>query len=195
MTTPGDHVLLPVQDVHVAVGIDPGDVAGAEPPVLDGGRGRRLITEVTRCHQRPAQQELSGLPGLERSALVVDQASLHARKRSPDRARFEGELVIEQHRRGRVRLGQPIDVQKSDPGQAGPELGDGARREGGSTEAEPAQMGDGLGPKRGVAQQEQPHRRHGVGPRDALLGQRAEVGGRPRSGDQGATAPDESHRQ
>src|SRR5262249_59658749 len=58
------HVLLPVVDVEVALGVPMADVAGAEPSALgEGRRGGRGIAPVAGAEVRPAKPDLAPLAG------------------------------------------------------------------------------------------------------------------------------------
>src|SRR6185437_1643392 len=55
-----DHILGAVDDLHIAIGIDGRDVAGAEPPLLiQRGRGRFLVIVICADHPRTAYQKLA----------------------------------------------------------------------------------------------------------------------------------------
>ncbi|TVU48510.1 hypothetical protein EJB05_08148, partial [Eragrostis curvula] len=54
-----DHVLGPVLDLDVAVGVDHADVAGEEPAALEGGLVGLRVLEVPLHHAAPAQHDLA----------------------------------------------------------------------------------------------------------------------------------------
>ncbi len=165
-----DHVLGSVEDGHVAVGIDAGQIAGAEPPVGDGRRRRLRIAVVAGGHQRASHQQLPGLVGAQVVAVVVDHPRLHARKGPAHRSWLVRELVVEEDRGRRVGLGQAVDVTQGQPGQAPAQLGDGRQRHRRATEpcdAKVVERRRGQGPN---PQQALPQCRDQVEPGDALPG-------------------------
>ena len=77
-----EHVLLPVGDVDVAVGVDEADVAGLQPAVLDGRLGGGLVVEVLLHHVEASDDELSGRAGGHVGSVVVDHAHLDTGQRT-----------------------------------------------------------------------------------------------------------------
>src|SRR5690606_16378585 len=100
-----DHVLGPVDDRVIAVGVAGGDVTGAEPAVAHH-LGRGLRAAVVALHDVvAADRDLAGALALDRLPVGVDELHLHAPDGGADRAglgRAAG-LVEARHRGG---LGQ-----------------------------------------------------------------------------------------
>src|ERR1700677_5382595 len=71
-----DQVLLPVDDVEVAAGVDPGQVAGVEPAVADRLGGGLRALPVALHHVRPADDDLADLAWGHLAAFLVDPAQL-----------------------------------------------------------------------------------------------------------------------
>ena len=77
-----DHVLRAVGDLHVAVGIDGGDVAGGKPAVRSSA-SPGVPPIVGAAHPRPAHLQVAGMLAVPRQylALVIDDAHVDAEQR------------------------------------------------------------------------------------------------------------------
>jgi hypothetical protein len=76
-----EQLLLAIDDRHVAIGIDTGDVTGVRPAILVNCLGRPIrIAAVAAHHVRTAEQKLS----------VAGQLHLAAWDRTTDGARTDG---------------------------------------------------------------------------------------------------------
>src|SRR5258706_2981369 len=71
-----DHVLLAIEDDHVAALVVGRDVAGMQPAVLQGFRRLFGPLPVFRHHMRRADANLAGLTGLDLMVLVVENFHL-----------------------------------------------------------------------------------------------------------------------
>ena len=115
---PVDHVLAAVEHRDEAVGVQARDVAGVEPAVDDRRRGRLRVAGVAGGDQRAAQPQLAR--ARPRPATVPSSARTCASMHGSGRPTEPGpgrELVVEQDRRRRVGLGQPVDVEQPHAGQ------------------------------------------------------------------------------
>src|SRR6185437_6527703 len=90
VAAPDDQVLFAVDDVEVAVFVDPGQVPAAEPAVGDRLGGGLGLAQVALHHVGALDDDLADLSLRSRLSLVVDQAHLHALDRNTDRARLTG---------------------------------------------------------------------------------------------------------
>src|SRR5436189_6306704 len=85
-----DDVLAPVDEVEVAFGAAPDDVAGVEPAVKPCRLGRRVVLEVadeevaTRVDAGGANEQLAGDVDAAVDALVVDDARLDVGRDTPE---------------------------------------------------------------------------------------------------------------
>src|SRR5207302_697476 len=87
-----DQLLLAVDDAHVAVGVDGGDVPGVHPALgVDGLGGLLRLVAVAAHHHWPAHEELA----------VAGDTQPDAGERAPDAA----ETVLAGWPRGAVRRG------------------------------------------------------------------------------------------
>src|SRR5207249_3604251 len=84
--TADDEVLLPVQHVQVAVGVETADIAGVQPAAAQGRRGLRGRIPVASHHTVRADADLSVGPGRYAGVVVVPDRDLVAGDRQPDRA-------------------------------------------------------------------------------------------------------------
>src|SRR5258706_5199273 len=71
-----DHVLLAIEDEHIAALVGARDVAGMQPAVLQGFRRLFGPLPVFRHHMRRADANLAGLTGLDLMVLVVENFHL-----------------------------------------------------------------------------------------------------------------------
>src|SRR6476646_10533714 len=84
-----DQILLPVDDVVIAVLVHPPDVAGAEPAVVRDGLGRRLRPVQIALHDVvAADRDLPDLALRDLGARRVNDTHFHAPDRRADRARL-----------------------------------------------------------------------------------------------------------
>ena len=119
-----DHVLLAVDNVHVAAFVDPRDVAGAQETV-DGHDLGGLIRPVPIAGHdlRTPDAQFPGFADLEVASVVVANGDLRRGHGQADRA---GE-VIDVQRIGDCRgrgLGQPVSLDQRLAGHCLPALGD-----------------------------------------------------------------------
>jgi len=193
--TPVDDVLDPIDDGHVPVGVDAGNIAGGQPPLRRQRRGgRRRVVEIAGGDQRAAQHQLAG-PGAGVATVGVDAGRLHARQRTPCRVGAREQIGVKGHGGRRVGLGQPVDVVPGRAGHRPAQLVQHRHRHGRATERGQAHRGGGLGVEAAAAQQQLPERRGGVGPRDRLAAQCREVGRRVGGRQQHAGGPGQGHGQ
>ena len=87
LAAPPDHVLAPVDEVEVALGAAPDDVAGVEPAVGPRRLGRRVVLQVAdeeiaaRVDAGGANEQLAGNVDAAIDALLVDDARLDIGRR------------------------------------------------------------------------------------------------------------------
>jgi len=67
-----DHVLLAVEDEHVAALVRARDIAGMQPAVLQGFRGLLRPLPVSGHHMRRAHADLAGLSGFDFTVVVAE---------------------------------------------------------------------------------------------------------------------------
>ena len=87
VAAPDDDVLLATDDVEVAVGVEPGQVAGVEPAVLPGAGGGLGVAVVLALAPLHAQHGLTDLAGGHLVAVVVEDLHLeggHGLAHRPD---------------------------------------------------------------------------------------------------------------
>ena len=110
-----DHVLDPVDDAVVALVVALGDVAGAQPPVREGGRGRLRVAPVAREDVRPAH-DAARPSRLPRAAprLGVAQRDVDVRVRLPGEAELAARILGRQAEHVRRRLGEPVALDDLD---------------------------------------------------------------------------------
>src|SRR5262245_15782138 len=73
-----DQVLLAVDDVDEALGIDCREIARMQPTIADCLRGALRIVPVARHHQRPTKDDLADLARLHFAAFLGHYAQLAA---------------------------------------------------------------------------------------------------------------------
>ncbi len=81
-----DHVLDPVGDVEVALGVDVSGVAGVQPAFAEGFGGGVGSMPVAAHQLRAARGDFADLPGGQWCSGGVDDLHLGARQRPPDAA-------------------------------------------------------------------------------------------------------------
>ena len=107
-----DHVLLAVGDEEEAVVVDVADVAGVQPAVAHGVRGRLGLVPVAGHDERAVHRHLAGLTGRHLVAVGVADLELERRHRLADRRRLVDRVLARDGGRDRRRLGEPVRVRR-----------------------------------------------------------------------------------
>ena len=150
-----DALALSADDRHVAVGRDPGQVAGPEPAVDEDRARLRLAAQVAVHDGRRADQQLADLAGRQRAAGGVDDADLDARDRPADALGVLGRIVGEERDRPE-QLGRAIAADDPGAGACPPFLGEVPRAGRRARDGQPQScVGEG-----GQVEQPAEHRRH-----------------------------------
>ena len=112
-----DHVLLAIDDAHIAIVLEDRDITGAQEAIGSEAVFRRLLTlPIPLHHLRPLHAQLARLPHRDQRAFIVIQTHLGGGHRPTDGAELNSIQRIERHdRRG---LGHAValgDITASDP--------------------------------------------------------------------------------
>jgi hypothetical protein len=126
------------EDLHVALGVARGGVAGAKPAVLVEGVARGVVAAViAREHARAAHADLARLADGHVASVVADHTQLDGGERKTDRARLA--LALARVRRADADLGHPEAFDGDSSRDRAPSLGErdgeGGRAAGGQTKA------------------------------------------------------------
>ncbi|MNS13323.1 hypothetical protein D3C72_449160 [compost metagenome] len=117
-----DHVLLAVDDAHVAVRLNHGDVTGLQPAIAVEDLGSGLFAlPVALHHLRALDAQLAHLAKRQLVAVVVDDLAQGGRHRNTDGADLVGLRRV--HRSHRAGLGHAIAFADGAAGHGLPALG------------------------------------------------------------------------
>ncbi len=100
-----DHVLLPVDNEDVALGVAAHQIAGVKPATGEGLRGGQRIVPVTRHQGGPPVHDLADLTDGYVTHVVVDDPRRHGRNDLAHRAEFPNCVLAQQHAGHRRHLG------------------------------------------------------------------------------------------
>src|SRR5215212_9297433 len=110
-----DHVLLAVEDEHVAAFVGARDIAGMQPAILQGFGGLFGPLPVFGHHMRRTDANLAGLAGCDLVIVVVEAFHLTGRNRKAARQKqSRGVRIVvglAQHR-DRVAFGLPVKLRE-----------------------------------------------------------------------------------
>ena len=105
LSTADDQVLDAIDDEQVALVVEIGDVAGAEPPVFEHAGIDLGPVPVADEHRRAAHQQFAALAGRQFGALLVDNLQLQHRRAAPGARRARQVLRAADAGADRVGLG------------------------------------------------------------------------------------------